>query len=352
MRLLFYNNYDMQKAWQDWQNHLAPDQHLFGVNHLMNDGIQVKILRHKSGFIREASRYGNLNQQTRVALTGFLYPVVYCGFFSDTGFLALLRHSHCLRSDLVSVLHTPLDRNAFNARAIKAHWRISVLSRSLYTETISTWPEFSDKFVHIPWGADLRFYPEPCCDPKPGGFILSIGATRRDFKTLLAAARKSAQQFVICTPGESGLAPGELPKNVTLHEKSYLSYPETLRLYRDCMAVAVPLDVPENYRGTQIGISSLLEAMAMGRPVIMTRHLLLDIDIEKEQIGYWTRAKDVNSWINAIAKMGGDPKQAAAMGRRGRLLCEEHYNTARYGMDLCRLLQTHPKSAAHASRQN
>jgi len=216
------------------------------------------------------------------------------------------------------------------------------MSKSLYTESIATWSEFKDKFVYIPWGADLQFYPKPSSNPKPEGYILSIGATRRDFKTLVEAAKKSDKQFIICTPQESGLVQSELPPNVVLHEKSFMSFAETFKLYENCLAVAIPLDLPEDYRGTQIGITSLLEAMALGRPVIMTRHPLIDINVEEESIGYWARSKDVNSWGEALNRISSDANQSAAMGQRGRQLCENNYNTARYGKDLYRLITQTP----------
>ena len=346
MKLLFYNNFDMRQAWQNWKDRTGPDQHLYGANYLADEGIDVKILRHKTGWVRQASRYGNLDQQTRVALQGFAYPVAYCGFFSDTRFLALLRNLRLIRTDLISILHNPLERNESNENAIREHWKISVLSGSLHAETISTWPEFKEKFAYIPWGADLRFYPEPDCAPKPEGYIVSVGATRRDFKTLAQAAKRSNRQFVICTPGESGLAKGELPQNVTLHEKSFMSYTKTLKLYENSQAVAIPLDTPADYRGTQIGLSSLIEAMAIGKPVIMTHHPLIDIDIEAEGIGYWARSQDADSWEAAIEKITCDPKRAAAMGQRARRLCEEKYNSARYGRDLNQLFSGHRKFAA------
>lgn len=335
----------MRQAWRNWEEHLGPDLHLFGANYLANDGIKVNILRHKWGPLRENGRYGNINQQARVALGAGLHSVVYCGFFFDTRFLGLLYKKGLFRSRLVSVLHSPIERNEVNENAIKAHWKISVLGKALYNEMIAAWSEFKDKFVHISWGADLEFYKNPASGPKPDGYILSIGSTRRDFKTLVAAAKKSDKRFVICTSQESGLNRSEVPPNVTLHEKSFMSFAETFKLYEDCLAVAVPLDLPKDYRGTQIGITSLLEAMALSRPVIITRHPLLDINVEEAGIGYWARSHDVNSWVEAINKITSDTSRSVAMGERGRLLCETQYNTARYGKDLCRLMAQHPSPA-------
>jgi glycosyltransferase involved in cell wall biosynthesis len=346
MQLLYYNNYDMREAWRNWQEHLGPDQHLYGTNYLAQDGIQVEILQHKFGLIREASRYGNLNQQIRIALRQFFYPVIYCGFFNDSYFLTRLARARMFRSALVSVLHHPLERNPETSQAIQAHWKISVLSKKIYQELISLWPEFTDKFVYSPWGADLQFYPQPSFEPNPNGYILSIGATRRDFKTLIEAAKKCDRKFVICTPQEVGVASAAVPPNVILHEKTFLSYTETFQLYRDALAVAIPLDLSNDYRGTQIGLSSLLEAMAMGRPAIITQHPLLDLDVAADGIGLWAQAKDTQSWIDAITKLSSDPKEAMAMGQRGRLLCEQKYNTSRYGEDLSRLVRTHPAFAA------
>jgi glycosyltransferase involved in cell wall biosynthesis len=349
MQVLYYNNYDMREAWHNWHEHLGPDQHLYGTNYLAQDGIQVHILRHKFGKIRETSRYGNLNQQIRVTLKQFFYPVIYCGFFNDSFFLTRLARARFFRSALVSVLHHPLERNTETSRAIQAHWKISVLGKKIYAELLALWPEFKDKFVYSPWGADLQFYPKPNFEPKPDGYILSIGATRRDFKTLIEAAKKCDRKFVIITPREIGVARNAVPSNVILHEKTFLSYAETFEFYRDSLAVAVPLDLPGDYRGTQIGLSSLLEAMAMGRPTIITQHPLLDIDVQAEDIGLWTQAQNVGSWIDAINKISRDPEKAMEMGRRGRLLCEQKYNTARYGEDLSRLVRTHPAFVAKAS---
>jgi glycosyltransferase involved in cell wall biosynthesis len=345
MKLLYYHNYDMRQQWRKWKERLDSDLHLFGTNYLADQGIQVDILRHKWGFLRENGRYGNINQQARVAGKACLYSIIYAGYFFDTRFLGLLHKKHLFRADLISVLHSPIERTEQHWNTINANWKIPVISQTLYTEIIATWPEFKDKFVYMPVGADLGFYPKPSCEPKPDGYILSIGATRRDFKTLVEAAKKSDRRFIICTHQESGLTRSELPSNVTLHEKSFMGYSEAFKLYKDCLAVAIPLDLPPDYRGTQIGNTSLLEAMAMGKPALMTRHPLNEINIEEHRIGYFARSKDVNSWSEAINKISGNTNQSAAMGQRGRLLCEEKYNMVRYGKDLYQLLTQHPKFA-------
>lgn len=90
----------------------------------------------------------------------------------------------------------------------------------------------------------------------------------------------------------------------------------------DCLCVVIPiLRSQVNYC---VGLTSVVEAMAMGKPIISTRNPYSPVDLEKEQIGFFV--DDAASWEKAVRFLADHPEEAAAMGRRARLLAERSFN--------------------------
>jgi glycosyltransferase involved in cell wall biosynthesis len=83
--------------------------------------------------------------------------------------------------------------------------------------------------------------------------------------------------------------------------------------------IAIPLDKSEV---SLAGLTSLVDAMAIGRPVIMTRNPFIDLDIEAEGIGRWVEPGDVEGWAKALRWFDQNPDASQAMGRRARALVD------------------------------
>jgi glycosyltransferase involved in cell wall biosynthesis len=84
--------------------------------------------------------------------------------------------------------------------------------------------------------------------------------------------------------------------------------------------LAIPLfDYPESLAG----LTSLLDAIGLGKPVIMTRHPMVDLDIEALGIGRWVEPNDVEGWREAIRWFDANPAESREMGRRARALVDE-----------------------------
>ena len=117
------------------------------------------------------------------------------------------------------------------------------------------------RLIFVPLHSNIH---DPHREPRRDGFVLSAGRTWRDYPALLAAAGEiRAPIVVIC--GDRDLRHAAIPPNVTVlrevPRERYLDH-----LCR-CDAVALPL--------AQIGRSTgqvvMLEAMALGKPVVVTR---------------------------------------------------------------------------------
>src|SRR4030095_3859246 len=132
-------------------------------------------------------------------------------------------------------------------------------------------------------GVDLPFFPTLPYDPK---WFLSCGKTRRDFEVLGWAARANSLPIHVINT--------DLPKEIEwpAHVRRItggrdgdwqtVSYTDLMHEhYAGCTATLITIlsDPNERYAA---GCTQLLEAMALGRPVIITRTgaLASELDVE------------------------------------------------------------------------
>jgi len=118
----------------------------------------------------------------------------------------------------------------------------------------------ANRFRFLPFHTNVT---EPRIVGHSEGYILSAGMTGRDYATLCAAARGMRQRFVVVSDRASGRGL-EFPENVdVLYDVPYSKY---LGLLENCRFVVVPLKKLVKSTG-QVAV---LEAMALGKPVVAT----------------------------------------------------------------------------------
>jgi len=196
------------------------------------------------------------------------------------------------------------------------------------------------------FGVDARFW-QPATTV-PHDYVLSVGNDAlRDYDALLAVARGSSRRFVIVTRRP---LPEPLPPNVELIRGSLTDGPlddRRLReLYRNATCVVVPLKP-----GLQpSGQSVTLQAMACGKPVILT-----------DTAGFWDRAHlahgrhllltpplDVPAMHAAIERVFVEPELGVALGAAGCAYVQEHADIRQFAARLevlCRRV-ARPRSTA------
>jgi glycosyltransferase involved in cell wall biosynthesis len=72
--------------------------------------------------------------------------------------------------------------------------------------------------------------------------------------------------------------------------------------------------------------SVIVEALAMGKPIIISDYYINYIDVEKEGIGFKILPGDVNGWKSAIQWMLNHPIEREEMGKRAIALANNKYN--------------------------
>ena len=259
--------------------------------------------------------------------------IVYCGH-NVLYWIPLLRMLGAHRCRIVSLLFArePLDFS-------RAHRGIIALTGAAAEQARRLAP--GAKVAQLGWGADLGIFPRIPYEPK---WFLSCGRTLRDQATLCAAASISRRFIRVISP-RSPDGPA-WPHNVELlsNEGSgdAVSYQELLHnLYASCAASLIILKYdPIEYTG--VGMTNLIEAMAMARPVIVTRTGALPTEIDVEKVGCGLHVPPANpaALAEAIEALADDPPRATEMGQKGRELAEKHYNIQRYAADLHRFFES------------
>lgn len=180
------------------------------------------------------------------------------------------------------------------------------------------------------WGDDLQYIDHNYSVSK-GKFFISSGSEQRDFSMLINVFSSTGEKLELYTnkvhyDNNYSFLSEEQGKYSNIKIEFVERNANTARFLgqrtSECLCVVIPLIKKQvNYC---VGLTSVVEAMAMGKPIISTRNPYSPVDLEKEQIGFFV--DDATSWKKAVRYLAEHPDEATAMGHRARLLAEKLFN--------------------------
>jgi glycosyltransferase involved in cell wall biosynthesis len=183
------------------------------------------------------------------------------------------------------------------------------------------------KVVFVPFGVDVdAFHPVEAAEPDAD--VLSVGVDpRRDFELLLAIAERHPElSFRIVAGADLANGLGRLPDNVTLESDIPL---DQVRL-RLAGARCVALPVRDNsYSGAT---TTLLQAMAMGKPVIVSRTAAIadGYELADGDNCRLVEPGDEPAFERAILETLTGAAAARALGSRARQTVERSFSWERF----------------------
>lgn len=342
-RILVLNNYPLDRVWREVREGDKPDHHLYGLNYFVAAGHDVQIVpferpprfswvRRWRGWFDALIPLGNLERQADAWKQRHDTDLIYAPCQTETRALAYLRRLELLHVPLVCLAHHPLDpgrmsriRRPWIRKSVLGTSRYPSLSRRVASEIDEiAGPGFSEA---MPWGPDKGYY-EIATGPGTGAF--AAGITGRDFDTFgRAATQAGVVANIVCLERDQPKdAPSFGPKVtvVTHPDNRPLGYRALTRAFADSRVLAIPLYAQE----TLAGLTSLMDALGVGRPVIVTRNPLLDLDVEALGIGRWVNPGDVNGWIDALRWFDTHPVEAMEMGWKARALVDGGLHSAAF----------------------
>lgn len=192
------------------------------------------------------------------------------------------------------------------------------------------------------FAVDTEFFDPARVPPSatPEG-ICSAGLELRDYDTLVEATGDLDVTVTIAAASpwsrRANLLDGEaLPANVTT---TALSLAELRQLYADSALVAIPLQ-PTDF---QAGITTILEAMSMAKPIVCTRTDGQTDTIVDGVTGCYVAPEDPADLRAAIGDLLGSPERQATLGRAARTWVVAHADVRVYAARLAEhVRQLHP----------
>ena len=332
MKVFFYHIDPVFEEFELWRRGEFPGHLLYGMTHFENYGIECQYYGEKFDFRMKRLKlmFYNLYELLFKRNFDLLYAVSHRGleliiFLRAIGLFhkpiivwhhsAVINPSNFFRKKISEIFYKGIDRMCFFSEEL--------IERSISTGKVS---KLNSVLVH--WGADLEYYSKFDGQYRSCEKFISTGVENRDFTTLIKALNETGAPCDIYTRffmNRNYLKEVEnkVAINANVHFKMVnKSVPEMAQIVSMAYCVVICcLDYPYT-----VGLTTLVEAMALGMPIIVTDNPTFEMDIEKEGAGIKVAYGDVEGWIKAINYIAEHPLEAKKMGRKARLLAEKQYN--------------------------
>lgn len=268
------------------------------------------------------------------------YDVVYYSADRHPYLLAIARKLRICKTPILMVCHFSYDTrsvdNFLKKLILKVERKIVFGSMDQIVFNCETLMNLAIENGKLPdkhrinsgWGADLNYFSRGNKEVHKyiQPYYFAAGGANRDYHTLIQAFRKLPYRLVISCPQSVIDEEGPLPDNIihfNYRKYGLHSYAMLREYYYDCKAVLIPVNVRNHVAN---GASVLVEALACGKPIVVSDLNTNFIDVEKEEVGLKVKMHDSDDWCRAIEFMEKNPDKLEKMGKNSLEIAKTKYN--------------------------
>lgn len=195
--------------------------------------------------------------------------------------------------------------------------------------------ESPENFIFIPWYGDVSYFENKLVEFDPSSYFISTGKENRELKPLINGASDAKCNLnIYVNELESNLFEGK-GDNIEINI-GYFDYNFLLSKTSNSYAVAISLK--EEAITYCVGLSSLVEALCLGRPIVSTYNPYWHIDVEREGVGIYLRNNSAEEWKLALDYLKNNPDIVKEMGEKAISLAKTKYNHKITVDELCRYM--------------
>jgi len=347
MKVYFYHTQDLNMIHKKWKEGRFPGHFLYGATHLPDEGIEVVLHKYKSASSR-------LRLMWYVAWSILTcrehFDAIYATHWDGLELMIFLRALHLYRRPIIVWHHQPIMEADSKMREMMARLfykgidHMFFFSERLIQVSLKSPKANPDRMQVCPWGADLVSYDRLMKEypvEEHVGFV-STGKEKRDMPTLIRAFSATGQELNIyiaynaCGDNYVEIL-NDLRPSANVHINFIKGFIPNELAQKVWAAKFVVICCQEtNYT---VGLTTLVEALAFGLPVISTRNDTYPFDIEAEGVGITVPYYDSVAWEKAIRFLVSNPEEAEEMGRKARELAERTFNIENCAHEVAKALK-------------
>ena len=355
----FYHTQDTERIVREWKQGTFPSHFLYGALQLPDYGYEIVWHHQKHTY----KRMRDMVVATWKVLTCCKhYDVLYATHTLGIEPIILLRALHLYRHPIVVWHHQPIveAKNPLRETVARLFYRgmdhMIFFSEKLMQDSLLSPKADPKRMSMVHWGADLEYYKKLKASPQPspkerglcrdgslllgrgrGRLFISTGKELRDYETLLKAFHETGLPLTLYVEKKrqayfESLHPAQ---NMEIHYGDRPIPHEIALMVAQSHCVCICCQ-KSNYT---VGLTTVVEALALGKPILCTRNPQMPMDIEAEGCGFWIEVGDVEGWKEKLLYIATHPEEAEAMGRRGRALAEQCYNAKQCGKEVAEVME-------------
>lgn len=339
MTAYFYHTQDTERIVREWKEGTFPSHFLYGALQLSDYGIDVVWHHQKHTYKRLRDMFV---ATWKVLTCRKHYDVLYATHTLGIEPIILLRALRLYRRPIIAWHHQPIvkAKNPLREALARLFYRgidhMIFFSEKLMQDSLLSKKADPSRMSMVHWGADLDYYDNLQNDGLHPVQFISTGKELRDFETLFKAFQETGLPLTLYAEKKrkayfEALHPSE---NIELHYGDRpIPHEIALKVAQSrCVCICCQ---KSNYT---VGLTTVVEALALGLPILCTHNPQMPIDIEAEGCGFWIEAKDVEGWKERLRYIADHTEEAQMMGRKGRALAEQYYNVRQCGKEVANII--------------
>ena len=350
MKVYFYHTQNIQYCLSRMQQGEFPSHFLYGACHLSSSGIDVVYHRSPS---KEMSRLKTALYTAWQVLTCREHiDAVYTTHYKGLELLILLRAIGIFRKPIVVWHHQPIVTPKSKLREwggrlfYRGMDRLIFFSQKLVDDSLHSPKANPKRMVVGHWGADLDFYDRMRNQEKDARFVfIATGKEQRDQHTLIEAFNRTGLPLKLYI----GINPDPTVPNPNLDAVRSYKPAANIDVREICglLPYEIALDVAKaqcvaiccKHTRYTAGLTTVVEALALGLPMVCSRNPQIPIDFDREGCGISVEYGDVEGWQRATSYLASHPDEARRMGERGRQIAEERFNDRQCASEVAAVLK-------------
>ncbi len=350
MRIYYYHHIDARTIHAQWLAGEKPSHLLYGACHLPEHGIEV--IYHRPRFTRHRLLL-SLHTMIKILANYRKFDAVYATAFRGLELIVFLRALKLFRKPIICWHHQPIVKASNPLREVAARLfykgfdELVFFSKAIVNESLKSVKAPRDHMHVVHWGADLDFYDNLKARNKTGQNLrysfISTGRELRDMQTLVSAFNETPYPLDIFINREhNGFSYEAMFHDMKVNGNIHIHYVDgditkdlAVNVYHSKCAVICCKKA--NYT---VGLTTVVEALALGIPMICTHNPWMPLDIEKEGCGLTVGYHDVEGWTKAANYLAKHPQEAKQFGYAGRKLAEEEFNDLKCAEEVAAIISS------------